>query len=398
LYVDLDQFVLSVLPTILLSHHHSCEHRSLGSASTLIRIRLLLLVLFLVLPGAVVHAEVGQPVDLAFFYGRGCPHCAAMKQFLQTMEEKHPQLRVHEYEVYFDDNNARLFERVADAYHFQITGVPTIFLGEDAVTGFSEDAAPELEQKIERCIAQGCGSPLDRTAGAARARTLTFPAVVFGAAVDAINPCAFAVLIILITTILGAGTRRKALAAGLAFSLSIFISYYLMGLGLYSAVAAAGLTQAIYIAVAVLAIIVGLFNLKDYLWYGRWFVMEVPLTWRPALKGLIQSVTSVPGAFLVGFAVSLFLLPCTSGPYIVILGLLAKTASRPSAMLWLLLYNAVFTLPMILITVAVYLGITTLEKAERWRTRHLQLLHLISGIILLLLGLGMLTSLWVGWI
>jgi len=193
-----------------------------------------------------------------------------MKQFLDTMTEKHPQLRVHDYEVYFDDENARLFERVADAYHFQIAGVPTIFIGEDAITGFSEDAAPQLEQKIEHCIAQGCGSPLDRTADVARARTLTFSAVVFGAAVDAINPCAFAVLIILITTILGAGVKRKALYAGLAFSLSIFISYYLMGLGLYSAVEAAGLTQTIYVAVAVLAIVIGLFNLKDYLWYGKW--------------------------------------------------------------------------------------------------------------------------------
>jgi cytochrome c biogenesis protein CcdA len=247
------------------------------------------------------------------------------------MSEKHQELRVHEYEVYFDDANARLFERVADAYHFQITGVPTIFLGDDAITGYSEAATPGLEQKIERCIAQGCGSPLERNAGEARTRTLTFSAVVFGAAVDAINPCAFAVLIILITTILGAGAKSRALYAGLAFSLSIFISYYLMGLGLFSAVAAAGLTQAIYVSVAVLAIVIGLFNLKDYLWYGKWFVMEVPLSWRPALKGLIQKVTSVPGAFLVGFAVSLFLLPCTSGPYIVILGLLAKTASRSSA-------------------------------------------------------------------
>jgi cytochrome c biogenesis protein CcdA len=91
--------------------------------------------------------------------------------------------------------------------------VPLIFLGEDAITGFSEDAELELERKIERCIAQGCGSPLDRAAGSARARTLTYPVVVLGAAVDAINPCAFAVLIILISTILGAGTRRKALYA-----------------------------------------------------------------------------------------------------------------------------------------------------------------------------------------
>jgi hypothetical protein len=41
-----------------------------------------------------------------------------MKQFLDTMQVKHPQLLVRDYEVYFDGENARLFERVADASHF----------------------------------------------------------------------------------------------------------------------------------------------------------------------------------------------------------------------------------------------------------------------------------------
>ena len=67
--------------------------------------------------------------------------------------------------------------------------------------------------------------------------------------------------------------------------------------------------------------------------------MEVPISWRPRLKAVIKGITSVPGAFLVGFVVSLFLLPCTSGPYIVILGLLAKTTTRNYALLLLLLYN-----------------------------------------------------------
>jgi cytochrome c biogenesis protein CcdA len=178
----------------------------------------------------------------------------------------------------------------------------------------------------------------------------------------------------------------------------VFISYYLMGLGVYSAVEAAGITHGLYIAVAALAIVIGLFNLKDYLWYGKWFVMEVPLNWRPRLKQLIQRVTSVTGAFLIGFAVSLFLLPCTSGPYIVILGLLAETETRASAMLWLVLYNIVFITPMIAITVAVYLGLTTTDRAEAWRTRHLAALHLVAGVLLLLLGAGMLVSLRFGYV
>jgi len=345
-----------------------------------------------------IFVQADRHVDLVFFYGRGCQFCEGMRQFLQTMEEKHPELRVREYEVYFKGENARLFERVADAYQFKIEGVPTVFLGDEAITGFSADMEAELERRIEACIARQCPSPMARISGSARMPILTLPAVLLGAAVDAINPCEFAVLIILITTVLAAGGKRKALYAGFAFSLSIFISYYLMGVGLYSAVEAAGITRWLFIGVAVLAILIGFFNLKDYLWYGKWFIMEVPLSWRPALKQLIQKVTSVPGAFLIGFAVSLFLLPCTSGPYIVILGLLAETETRANALVWLLLYNMVFIMPMVAITFAVYFGLTTAEKAEEWRTTHLRSLHLIAGTILLLLGSGMLASLWFGYV
>ncbi len=67
-------------------------------------------------------------------------------------------------------------------------------------------------------------------------------------------------------------------------------------------------------------------------------------------------------------------------------------------MLWLVLYNLVFVLPMIAITAAVYFGLTTAEKAEAWRTGHLQSLHLVAGTIILLLGIAMLAALWFGYI
>jgi hypothetical protein len=214
--------------------------------------------------------------------------------------------------VYADRGNAGLFEQVARGYGVQIEGVPTVFVGDLVLVGYSVEIEAVLERAIRDCSARGCASPLARAASGPPAG-LTPSAVVAGAAVDAINPCAFAVLVILITAILASGAKRRALYAGLAFSLSVFISYYLMGLGLYSAVQAARLTHALYVAIGLLAIVLGLFNLKDYLWYGKWFATEVPQSWRPALKRLLQGVTSVPGAFLAGFVVSLFLLPCESG-------------------------------------------------------------------------------------
>ena len=349
-------------------------------------------------PGAPARAQAPQPVELVYFYGAGCPHCARMGEFLQRMRAQYPHLRLREFEVYGDRANARLLARVAAGYRVEIEGVPMVFVGDHALGGISDEITAGIERAIAECGARGCGSPLARAAATGAPAGLTLSAVVMAAAVDAINPCAFAVLIILLTAILAAGDRRRALHAGLAFSCSIFLSYYLMGLGLYAAVQAAGLTRAMYYAIAALAILIGLFNLKDYLWYGRWFAMEVPVRWRPAMKRLIGGVASVPGAFLVGFAVSLFLLPCTSGPYIVILGLLAKTADAAGAALWLLLYNAIFVLPMVLITGAVYFGFTTVDDVEEWRERRLRRLHLAAGILLLLLGAAMLVSVRVGWL
>jgi len=403
-------------------------------------------VVFLVSAPAVNAAE---NVDVVMFYGNTCPHCHRAIEYLEQLQNNdYPNLRLHKFEVYADRDNIPLFVEYAEQYGARVGAVPSIFIGDEAIIGFEQQ---RLAEKIEECSTSGCPllyseglaiadpppppppadpnpNPIDEpeplpgepgsdpepeeqappqhaapaTTGTTDSsengvKQITLPAVIAGAAVDAINPCAFAVLIILITTILGSGVRRRALFAGLAFAASIYISYYLMGLGLYSAVAAAGVSRAFYVVVSILAIIIGLFNLKDWLWYGKWFVMEVPMSWRPRLQKLIRGVTSVPGAFVIGFLVSLFLLPCTSGPYVVILGLLAKSASRSAALWYLALYNAVFVLPMIIITLAVTLGYTTTDRAEAWRQSKLRFLHLIAGIIILGLGVIMLGSILLGY-
>ncbi len=391
------------------------------------KVTLLAVFVFLALVGAIfllsdkanpvgsVVSDSENEVVIYEFYGRGCPHCSSLNAFLNEIKPKYPSLRVIEHEVYFNKSNIELFEKMSSAFGQKVGGVPTIFIDDTVIAGFSPAIGKQIESEIEKCLLEGCASPLDRVPEEALSIVgdsspleepgktklkgqLTLGAVISAAAVDAINPCAFAVLIILLTTILVAENKRRALLAGLVFTLSIYLSYFLMGLGLYSAINAAGLSHVFYAIVAVLAILVGLFNLKDYFAYGKWFVMEVPLSWRPKLKSVIKGVTSVPGAFLVGFVVSLFLLPCTSGPYIVILGLLAKTTTKNYALVLLLLYNFIFVLPMLLITGAVCYGYTTTEKAEEWRQGKLKILHLIAGVIILLLGIGMLISLYLGWI
>ncbi len=193
-------------------------------------------------------------------------------------------------------------------------------------------------------------------------------------------------MIILLTTILLKRNKKTALLSGFSFSLAIFISYVLMGLGLYGAISAAGISDLITNIVGILALILGVLNLKDYFWYGKITLIEVPRKWRPAMIGLIQKTTNPIGVFFVGLIVSLFLLPCTSGPYIVVLGLLAQNPLDAQAIGYLILYNLIFVSPMILITIAAYNGLNV-EKLEKTRKNNLRLLHLIAGFILVSLGL-----------
>jgi len=377
----------------------------------------LIISLLLILSASLAFAEDDDSinkVDLHMFYGQGCAHCSKLRLFLEDIQEEYPSLVVHEHEVYHDQDGRELFEQMATNYGRDISGVPTVFIDDKVIVGFSNELGYNIKSEIDICLITDCRDPIQKTnslnveeiKGSSSptpkekdiSNKLTIPIVVSAAAVDAINPCAFAVLIILMTAALSIANKKKALKFGLAFTFSIYLSYFLIGLGLFSVLQATGISHGFYIVVTVLAVIVGLLNVKDYFWYGKGFLMEVPLSWRPTMKKVLISATSPFGAFIVGFAVSLFELPCTGGPYIVILGLLAKEVTRSTGILYLLLYNLIFVSPLIILSIIIYTGLSSTEKLEKIRQEKIRLLHLIAGILMLGIASVMILSISYGWV
>ena len=342
-------------------------------------------------------------VELLFFYEAGCPHCRRLDNFLkQRIKPSYPVV-IRRYEIHTPDN-ANLLLRLADAYdaeEIRRKGTPAVFVGDKAFQGSNRIVIRRIEETVRSAVGSKIPSPLSRLLGEEESikKQLTLPAVIGAAAVDAINPCAFGVLTLLLSTLLlipESGKRNRVINAGLAFTAATFICYLLMGFGLFSAIQVAGMQHYIYLAVSVLAILVGLWNTKDYFWYERWANIEVPKSWQPRLKRITSSVTSVPGAFVIGCAVSVLLLPCTSGPYVVIIGMLSDTATRMQAVWLLLLYNFIFVFPFIIITLAIGFGLTSVARVEEWRRGHLKKLHLATGIVMLALGITLVTLLMLG--
>jgi cytochrome c biogenesis protein CcdA len=212
------------------------------------------------------------------------------------------------------------------------------------------------------------------------------------AGVDAINPCTLAVLALMLVAILtyNPDKRRKILLAGLAFVIAVFIMYLIYGLIIIQAFqliqTLTSIRIILYQFLGAGAIILGLFKLRDF------FRAKRICKTNPKLNKIISKITSPKGAFLVGAFVTIFLLPCTIGPYVICCGILSSLSLFKVIPL-LLLYNLIFVLPMLGVVLIIYFGLSKVEDITSWQARNLKYLDLISGLIIGALGILMVLKL-----
>jgi len=212
---------------------------------------------------------------------------------------------------------------------------------------------------------------------------------------DSVNPCAISVLALMLIGIVtyNPGNRKQILLSGLAFVLSVIIMYLLYGYLIITAFqfiqSIASIKLYIYKALGVGAIILGILELKDYFRYKAGSIgTEMPLFLRPKVNKILSKITSPAGAFGIGLFVTLFLLPCTIGPYVILGGLLAEQGFI-NAIPMLLLYNLLFVSPMIVVTILVFLGSKKAEDVKDWKEKNVRKMHLIAGALMLLIGILM---------
>jgi len=226
--------------------------------------------------------------------------------------------------------------------------------------------------------------------------SLSLTKVLILAGADAVNPCALAVLVLVLVALLTAQKKKSAvIKGGLMFTLAVLIFYFLYGLiiiGVFkgATLVSSNIASYLYKGLAILAMLLGALNIKDFFFYKPGGVMtEMPMFLRPKLKKVIKGITSPTGAFFIGIFVTLFLLPCTIGPYIVVSGILSSLELLKTVP-WLALYNIIFVLPMLAITFLIYIGYSSIEKVGGWKEHNIKWLHLIAGSVLFIIGILML--------
>jgi cytochrome c biogenesis protein CcdA len=271
-------------------------------------------------------------------------------------------------------------------------GVPTLIIGSHVLNG-----DVEIRNQLEQIVLQERAAPSGTTERNAPANvpgsenypgtftTLTIPLVVACALIDSINPCAFSVLVILLLSIISLQTRRQVLMVGSTYIAAVFCFYILSGVGIFSFVHLSGVSGLIATAAAVLAIILGLVNVFDAAWKKEGFVLAIPEAKKPSFDRYIKTAT-LPAAFVLGVLVGIFELPCTGGIYLAILSLMSHTFTLSQGIPYLILYNLIFILPLIVILSVVVLGLPP-ERVNSWRLKNRRVLRFAIGIAMVIVGL-----------
>lgn len=346
--------------------------------------------------------------DYIYFYWQGCSHCAKVDKYFTDnwITEK---FNIEKREVYTNSSNREALLKYCDelTVPMEEQAVPMLIINDGPQCSYlvwDEKIINHFKAKLQEMSPQSSSSSVSwittniPKSSKEKKHWREFFLILLPAAVaDSINPCEFAIMLVLLSSILTRNkSYKKAIFSWLLFSLAIFLSYFLMWLGLYKVLSNSVNIYYLKLSVWILWILVWLANLKDYFWWGKWFVMEVPFSRRPAMARITSSIVSPRWAFWVWIIVSLFLLPCTSWPYFTILWYLSSESHNLNTWwyFYLLVYNLVFILPMLFITLIVWMWFKTVDQLNRMKEDNKLIIHLIVWLLMIWLWLYVLNDLY----
>ena len=362
----------------------------------------------IVLALAVCSAPVGAQSDdsvasdeeaLVLFWGDGCPHCEAERQFLVELQANFPGLEIRQYEVWNDAANRARFELTMASFGEDAQSVPTtVYLGRVYV-GFSNELGEYLRGVVEsRHGATTVTAPSEPEVSVSvpfigsidvQHQPLIFSTLAIGF-VDGFNPCSLWVLSILLALVLRTGSRRRVMAIGSAFLVVTVGLYGLYIVGLYSVLSFVAYSAWVRVAMALVALAFGAINLRDYFSH-RGFTLSIPESKKPGLYQRMRAVARVDnrlpsalfGTAVLAVGVSILETPCTAGYPLLWADLLAEQqVPLADAAFLFALYMLVFLLDELLVFGAAVVAM----RSSKIEERHGRLLKLVSGSVMVSLA------------
>jgi len=224
----------------------------------------------------------------------------------------------------------------------------------------------------------------------------TLSLLVISGVLDGINPCAFAVMLFMITLFFTREVtvesprkhKNMVLLFGSTYILAVYLTYLSIGLTLRKVIDTIPFPHMISKIGSIVLIIAGIIKLINHFWPGRGISLKLSKSAR--LKIATVKVSTLPSTFAIGVLVALFEFPCTGGIYVAILSILATKSTFLRGIIYLLIYNFAFILPLIAILIISTNTGLTIFSLRKWQQKGRKQMELLESLIYISLGLVLL--------
>lgn len=346
-------------------------------------------------------------VDFYFVYSSTCPHCQHALPFIEDLDESLPWLNVYWLQADLGDPEVeRLALAAAGEVGENISGVPAFMFCDTMITGYDgpDGVGADIVSGVNACyesfaadsppppstssVPEEVAVPGIGTLSSSSVPLPVFTAVVAG--LDAFNPCAFFVLLFLLSLLVHARNRARMAIVGFTFVVISGVLYFVFMAAWLNVFLVTGHLAWITAAAGLVAIAVAGLNLKDYVRPGSKGSLSIPESAKPGIfarmRKLVGDDRFVP---VLGATVALavvansYELLCTAGlPMVFTRVLTLNDLSTPAYYGYLVLYNVIYVIPLLGIVIAFVwtLGSRKLQPEEG------RALKLLSGTMMLGLG------------
>ncbi len=366
------------------------------------------------------QAEKRNVRVLLFFYSPECHSCAKVKkEVLPEIEKEFKDKIAIEYHNMDDIENVKLFLSLKEKYPSAIGSAPPVFYFE----GHFLNGTNNLKENLKRLLES---TPITSTHEKENLpninlvkffQSLTPFAIITVGLIDGINPCAVTVIVFFMSFLAFQGYRKREIAVvGLIFIGSVYVTYVLIGIGIFGFLYRLQgfwiLTKIINITIGCISILFSGYALYDFMKFRKTkstqdMLLHLPKSVQASIHKVIRQhyVTKdgssnqevkrpmfglMISALVTGFLVSVLEAVCVVKIYLpTIVFVLKTTQYKVKALIYLLLYNLLFVLPLIIIFIFALKG-TTSERFAALLKGHLGLVKILMAIMFLCLGIFLL--------
>lgn len=346
----------------------------------------------------------GQPqLQLYYFWTTTCPHCQEARPFVEAIPAIRPWVALHSMELNGHPEHARQYQTMAAQLGQEAVSVPALLFCGEMHVGWdkAETTGAEIAWRLDECHARllagsvvaglSAGKLSVPILGEVDPQHFSLPLLTVAiAGLDAFNPCAFFVLLFLLSLLAHQKNRERMLVIGGIFVLFSGLMYFAFMAAWLNLFQVLGNLAWVTLAAGAVAVFVGVVNVKDFFAFEQGLTLSIPESRKPDIYRRARAILSVDNlpamvaaTVFLAIAANFYELLCTAGFPMVYTRLLTLSELPPAGYyLYLALYNLIYVVPLGLIVLVFVRSMGARKLTER----EGRLLKLLSGSMMLELG------------